>query len=176
MSDIFYNLKYSTRARRVRIVISRGGIVTVVVPRRLGKEMVEKLVHEKRRWIEAKVLLFKNRPVLGSGGSRLEYLQYSARAKKMVMDKIKKINAHYGFEFGRVSIKHLQTRWGSCSRQRNLNFNYRIVFLPENLADYLVAHELCHLREMNHSTRFWLLVSKAIPDYKVLAKELRGVI
>ncbi|MDO8509730.1 MAG: M48 family metallopeptidase [bacterium] len=176
MSDITYNLKYSTRARRVRIVISRGGVVTVVAPRRLDKNSIEKLVQEKKQWIEAKVLIFKNRPVLGTGGSRLEYLQYSARAKKLVMDKIKKINTHYGFEFERVTIKHLQTRWGSCSRQRNLNFNYRIVFLPDNLADYLVAHELCHLLEMNHSSRFWLLVSRAIPDYRVLAKELRGVI
>lgn len=176
MSDIAYNLKYSTRARRVRIVISRGGAVTVVAPRRMGTNIIQKLVHEKRHWIENKVSIFKNRQVLGSGGSRLEYLQYSARARKLVMDKIRKINAYYGFEFERVSIKHLQTRWGSCSRKRNLNFNYRIVFLPDNLADYLIAHELCHLREMNHSSSFWLLVSKAIPDYKVLAKELRGVI
>lgn len=63
--------------------------------------------------------------------------------------------------------------WGSCSKKGNLNFNWRLIQLPPELADYVIVHELCHLKELNHSQRFWDLVGQAIPDYKERRQALR---
>ncbi len=71
-----------------------------------------------------------------------------------------------------VRVKNQQSLWGSCSRQGSLNFNWRIMLLTPAAADYLIIHELAHLRELNHSPRFWRLVAQHCPDYRLLKKEL----
>jgi predicted metal-dependent hydrolase len=78
-----------------------------------------------------------------------------------------------GVAYKRVFIKDQRTLWGSCSREGNLNFNWRIAKAPPEILDYLVIHELAHLREMNHSPRFWAVVAEHCPDYKVHRKWLR---
>jgi len=105
--------------------------------------------------------------------SREMYLAYKSQAEKLVRGKVGRFNGFYKFEFHRISIRNQKTRWGSCSSRGNLNFNYKIIFLPDQMADYIVAHELCHLKEMNHSRRFWDLVARTIPDYKIIKKDLR---
>jgi len=104
-----------------------------------------------------------------------EYKKYREQAQAFILEEIEKINYLYNFKFkfNRVSIKDTQTRWGSCSRKGNLNFNYRIIFLPEELARYIIVHELCHLKELNHSSSFWNLVAIAVPNHKQLRKKLR---
>jgi len=104
-----------------------------------------------------------------------EYLQYKEQARTLVHQKLAQWNAVYNFSYNRVSIKNQKTRWGSCSSKGNLNFHYRIVFLPEPLVDYLVVHELCHLGQMNHSKAFWDLVAVALPGYAVLQEQLRKI-
>ncbi len=93
-------------------------------------------------------------------------------ARTLVEQKLAHWNAHYNFVYRRVAIRNNKSRWGSASAKRNLNFNYRILFLPEHLQDYLIVHELCHLQEHNHSKNFWSLVAQTIPDYKKSRKEL----
>ncbi len=70
------------------------------------------------------------------------------------------------FKYNKILIKELRTKWGSCSSLKNLNFNWRIIFAPKNVLKYLVVHEICHLKEMNHSDKFWNLVEKIDPNYK----------
>lgn len=101
------------------------------------------------------------------------YLQHKERAREIVNERLAHFNKTYQFEFRRVSIKNQKSRWGSCSKKGNLNFNYKIALLPEKLANYIVVHELCHLGELNHSRNFWNLVSKTIPDYKQIRNELK---
>jgi predicted metal-dependent hydrolase len=72
-----------------------------------------------------------------------------------------------------IHIKEQKSRWGSCSAKGNLNFNWHIVMAPETIADYLVIHELCHLRHMNHSAEFWHCVSGLYPAYKTARKWLK---
>ena len=95
------------------------------------------------------------------------------QTRKFVESRIRHFNSFYNFKINRVSIKNQTSRWGSCSSMGNLNFNYKIIYLRPQLADYLIVHELCHLGELNHSKRFWNLVAKTIPDYVKINKELK---
>ena len=101
-------------------------------------------------------------------------MKYKERARALVRARLTHYNEHYGFSWGRISIKNVRSRWGSCSKKGNLNFSYRIVLLPAELADYVIIHELCHLGEFNHSPRFWALVARACPNHKELRKQLQG--
>lgn len=101
------------------------------------------------------------------------YLEHKDKARKYVIKEIEEINKLYNFEFKRIFIRNQRSRWGSCSSKGNLNFNYRIVLLPQELSKYIIVHEICHLKEFNHSKRFWNLVSLCIPNYKEVRKKLR---
>lgn len=87
-------------------------------------------------------------------------------ARALIHERLAFWNTHYAVTYSKVFIRNQCSRWGSCSSQRNLNFNYKIVFLPRELLDYVIVHELCHLIEFNHSPAFWLTVERVIPDYR----------
>ncbi|HPY99327.1 MAG TPA: M48 family metallopeptidase, partial [bacterium] len=106
-------------------------------------------------------------------GGREDYLRNKEKARALVVPRLDYFNQFYNFKFRRLSIRDQRSRWGSCSRNGGLNFNYRLVFLPPNLADYLIVHELCHLGEFNHSPAFWKLVARTIPDYENRRRLLR---
>ncbi len=108
-------------------------------------------------------------------GSSSDYKAHKKKALEISLQKIKRFNEIYNFRFSAVSIKNQKTRWGSCSAKGRLNFSYKIAFLPSELADYLAVHELCHLGEMNHSKKFWDLVAKTIPDYKLKRSILKRI-
>lgn len=108
--------------------------------------------------------------------------------KKLSNDEIKKLAdkacsyipgrvAHFaplvGVTYGRITIRNQRTRWGSCSSKGNLNFNWRLIFAPEEVVDYIVVHELAHRKEMNHSRAFYNVVASVLPDYKVREKWLK---
>jgi predicted metal-dependent hydrolase len=101
--------------------------------------------------------------------------EHKKTALRRIEDIIEHLNLSEEFEYNRITIRNQKTRWGSCSSKRNLNFNYRIVFLPQDLAVYLVVHEICHLLELNHSRKFWELVAQFLPDHKELRKKLNKI-
>lgn len=78
-----------------------------------------------------------------------------------------------GLPYGRVAIREQRTRWGSCSSKHNLNFNWKLIMAPPEALNYVVIHELCHLRDFNHSPRFWQAVRERMPDYEVWRKWLK---
>jgi predicted metal-dependent hydrolase len=96
-------------------------------------------------------------------------------ARYAVRKKLESLNLFYHYSYRAVSIRNQKTRWGSCSQRGNLSFNVKILFLPERLQDYLIVHELCHLKELNHSQHFWNLVAQTIPDYAARRRELRAI-
>ena len=108
-------------------------------------------------------------------GSKKDFDEKKAIALAFVKRRLEHFNRKYHFSWNKVYVKNLKTRWGSCSAQKNLNFSYKIIYLPKSLADYLIVHELCHLKEFNHSDQFWRLVGKAVPQYLELRSELRGI-
>lgn len=105
--------------------------------------------------------------------SKSEYLEYKNQAFDLVKNKLEHFNKFYNFKYNKVTVRNQSTRWGSCSKSGNLNFNYKLALLPENLVDYVVVHELCHLGEFNHSKNFWDSVARVIPDFKDRRQELR---
>jgi len=115
----------------------------------------------------------KRRRRISLKGRRAEYLGNRERARELVKERIEYFNRHYNFKVGRIAIRNQKTRWGSCSKRGNMNFNYKIALLPAPLADYIIVHELCHIGEFNHSHKFWALVVRTIPDYKKLRHELK---
>lgn len=172
--EVEYFLCKSLRARRVRLSVGVGGVVSITTPWYCSEQKVVGILLDKASWILQKVEYFKRVGQISKlGGSRKDFLQNKEKARELVDRLIKEINREEKFVFKRVAIKNNKTRWGSCSKKGNLNFNYQIVALPPNLARYLVVHELCHLKEMNHSRRFWSLVGEYVPDYKILSKQLR---
>jgi predicted metal-dependent hydrolase len=115
-------------------------------------------------------------------GTPAHYAAHKEKARALAKQKIAHWNARYaeaGQDFAaklrRVAIRNQRSRWGSCSKQGNINFNYKIALLPEPLADYIIVHELCHLGEFNHSRAFWDLVAHAIPDHRERRAELRRI-
>jgi predicted metal-dependent hydrolase len=103
------------------------------------------------------------------------YKAHKEFARELITARVAHWSSVYGFSCGRIAIKNQKRCWGSCSAKGNLNFNYKVIFLPESLMDYLIVHELCHLGELNHSKRFWDLVAQTIPDYKEKRAHLRRV-
>lgn len=103
------------------------------------------------------------------------YVAHKEAARELTLARLTHFNQHYNLTWNRVAIRNQRRCWGSCSSSKNLNFNYKIQFLPEHLRDYIIVHELCHLTHMNHGQEFWDLVAEQMPDYKALASELRAL-
>jgi len=169
-----YTLKISRRARRMRLAVYCDGNFVVTAPRRLSENLIERFIRQKSHWIISKLEYFKNfsGPVPVKR-TRKDYLIYKSQARQLARERLEHFNQLYGFKYQKINIKNQRTRWGSCSKKGNLNFNYKIALLPAHLADYIIVHELCHLKEFNHSSKFWTLVGQAIPDCFKLRRELR---
>lgn len=171
---IEYTLKISARARRIRFSIYGGGRFVVTVPCKFSESALKNFMRDKADWILKKTGEFKNiKKPLSFSNERHAYLTHRQTALDLVRRRLEYYNNIYKFAFNKIRIKSQQTCWGSCSRRRNLNFNFRLAFLPEHIVDYVVVHELCHLGEFNHSGRFWDLVARAIPDYLNIKEELK---
>jgi len=153
----------------VRVSIKKGK-VWVSAPYLVSRKRIELFLLEKAEWIQEKIeLVAKNSSPVKPGS----YATHAKRAKKLLKERVEYYNAFYKFSYNRITIKQHETRWGSCSRKKNLNFNYRLFFLPLELVDYVVVHELSHLQEFNHSKNFWKLVAEQIPDYKERRMQLK---
>ncbi|MBD3238347.1 MAG: DUF45 domain-containing protein [Candidatus Moranbacteria bacterium] len=170
-----YYLKKSFKAKNIRLTVNHKGELSATLPFFMSVGALETFMVSKKGWIIDKIQQAKQQKVgLLRQGNRKDYLKYKHRAYNFVLDRLQYYNRFYKFRFNRISIRNQRTRWGSCSGKRNLNFNYRIVFLPNKCADYLIVHELCHLKQMNHSLKFWQLVAKTIPDYPMIRKKFRS--
>ncbi|MEA3249044.1 MAG: SprT family zinc-dependent metalloprotease [Patescibacteria group bacterium] len=172
--EIQYTERPSTRARNLGLTVYPDRRVVVTVPQGTPPRVVSDYVAGNTEWVARRLKeLEKYEGCVGLPGGRRDYLKHKERARSFVHSRLGMYNNYYRLPYNRVSIKNLKSAWGSCSELGNLNYNYKLVHLPEPLAEYIVVHELCHLAEFNHSKRFWMLVAHAIPDHKVRRKTLR---
>jgi predicted metal-dependent hydrolase len=172
--DVTYTIRESARAKRIRIAVYRSGEVVLVKPKGTSNRLAMAFFESKKDWVHAKLQempLEKNLDLHSDSG--YHYLLHKPSARTCAEEKVRQWNLFYNFSFTRIEIKQMTSRWGSCSSSKTLCFNYKILFLPEELQDYLVVHELCHLAEMNHSSKFWDQVGRSLPEYKALRRALR---
>jgi predicted metal-dependent hydrolase len=99
--------------------------------------------------------------------------EFKKQFRQIVEEGVEEYNKFYNFEYNRIAIKDNRTNWGSCSTKGNLNFNWKLIFAPLEVIDYVIVHELCHLKEHNHSKHFWDLVAEQIPNHKLYRKWLK---
>lgn len=171
--SIPYTVIHSRRARHLRLTVRSAGAVTVTLPRGLTLDHARYFVTKKAQWIFNAWERLRRQPITQPHPRWPSYTSSKEQARIKILEALERWNSVYNFSYHRVSIKRQSTRWGSCSKLRNLNFNYKLLFLPPALLDYVVVHELCHLEELNHSRAFWQLVAQTIPDYKIRRRELR---
>lgn len=170
---IGYELIRSDR-RTLAIQVRGDGQVIVRAPRRTSQAEIQRFVDAKAGWIARQLEKIRQRQA--RTGSVLSPEELQALADAATQDIPRRVQ-HYaplvGVTWGRITIRAQRTRWGSCSGKGNLNFNCLLMLCPEEIRDYVVVHELCHRREMNHSARFWQEVAWVMPDYALRRRWLK---
>lgn len=168
-SPISYRLVRSSR-RTVEIQLTPAGEVVVRCPRRMSQRAVDAFVEKKRGWILSHLAAMPA-PQPPLTDQELEALK--ARARIIFPERVAHFAPLVGVDYGKITIRAQRTRWGSCSAEGNLSFNCLLVQAPPEVLDYVVVHELCHRKQMNHSPAFWSLVEQVLPNYRSLRQWLQ---
>ena len=171
MTGIPYTLIQSRR-KTISIVIKPTGEVEVRCPHRCAKRDIEAFVASREDWIRRHLETIAARPkaeVLTAEEQRT----LAREASEKLPERVRFFAGKMGVTCGRITIRSQRTRWGSCSAKGNLNFNCLLMLCPEEVRDYVVIHELCHRKELNHSTAFWSEVEQYCPDYRIHRKWLK---
>ena len=140
--------------------------VTVRVSMYAPQSDIERILREKEGWIQGE-------SVESEYLTNEEIKKLADKALQHIPKRVSYFAKHIGVTYGKITIRNQKTRWGSCSSKGNLNFNCLLMLTPPEVIDYVVVHELCHRKEMNHSEAFWAEVEKVIPDYKEQVKWLK---
>ncbi len=162
--------------KTISLEITQEGKILVRAPYRMTKGQIVAFVEEKQDWIEKHRRLVKERQSKKGQMERLapeEIRALADQALKVLPARAAFFAPIVGVDYGRITIRNQKTRWGSCSSKGNLNFNCLLMLAPPEIQDYVVVHELCHRKEMNHSARFWTEVGKVLPDYREREKWLK---
>jgi len=164
---------------------NRDWILEVKAPRLLRDSQIRNFIEKNTPWIEKhshKLKQRQNDKNLYFFWKELEWQDtiediekyYKSEAKNYITQRCRELADEYWFTYNALRITSAKTRWGSCSSQKTLNFSYRLIMSPPDCIDYVIVHELCHLRQMNHSSKFWNEVVSIMPEYKVHEKHLKS--
>lgn len=160
-----------SKRRTVGISIKPGGEIIIRAPRLLPQAAILAFVYQKADWILSAYDNQKDRAPLATDAPKdaatlaLEK-RYRDAAKEYIPKRVEYYHSFTGGDYNKITIRDQKTRWGSCSANGTLSFNYRLMLAPPRVLDYVVVHELCHLTHMNHSKAFWDMVASILPDYK----------
>src|SRR5215207_4780291 len=162
LGTIDVGVRESTRARRLRVTVGSG--VQAVVPQGISDRQLDRFLDQVRPWIERQLQLAPPGDVEP---------WYREEARRHVAAAVAGESRRLGVRPGRIGIRDPRTRWGSCSARGNLSFSWRLVIAPAEVLEYVVVHELCHLRELNHSKRFYRLLDELRPGWRAQSAWLR---
>ena len=165
-----YQIIRSSR-KTIAIQIHPDGKILVRAPKRMRIEEIKRFVESKAGWIEKHLSNCSVQEQQKLSDQELRALREKART--LVTERVQYYTPLIGVTYNQIAIRAQHTRWGSCSSKGNLNFNCLLALVPTEVLDYIVVHELCHLKELNHSDRFWDEVGKILPDYKTRKKWLK---
>lgn len=161
----------STRTKRLRISHSPSHDIRISVPRSMSELTISLFIRQHEDWIMQQYLsksdsLLESDPDL-CDHSRGHFETHKQSALIFCSQKVEQRNNNLWWNYQKITVKSLKSKRWSCSSKGNLNFNYKLMFLPEPMADYIIVHELCHLQQMNHGPRFWKLVEQVYgPEWK----------
>ena len=178
MEDIPIEIIRSNR-RTIAIEIKSDLRVIVRAPNRTSKKAIMKFVSEKNEWIRKHLIqMYSKKQALKNQEKQPKLTNediniLAEKALKVIPERVEYFASIMGVSYGRITIRNQKTRWGSCSSKRNLNFNCLLMLTSPKVIDYVVVHELCHLKQMNHSKLFWEEVKKVMPDYEIHRKWLK---
>lgn len=164
--------------KTVSIQVNSDLSVTVRAPRRAAQKDIERILKEKEPWIRKHIEIIKERKAQYDAleAERLtdeEIQELADKALTIIPERAAYYAKIIGGGYGRITIRNQRTRWGSCSGKGNLNFNCLLMLTPPEVIDYVVVHELCHRKEMNHSKAFWREVEKVPPNYRESVRWLK---
>ena len=164
--------------KTVAIQVNSDLSVTVRAPRSASEKDIEEILKKKKAWISKHIEKIKKTKERLEAEStekltREKVIALAEEALKIIPARVEYFAKVIGVTYGKITIRNQKTRWGSCSSKGNLNFNCLLMLAPPEVLDYVVVHELCHRKQMNHSKAFWLEVEKVLPDYKEARKWLK---
>lgn len=162
-----------SRARRYVLRVRDDGSVRVTIPRWGSKRGAMAFADRERAWIERERTRVAVRQATRAALSPADRSDAHARARRELPARLLELAARHGLVVTRISIRNQRSRWGSCSPGGRICLNWRLVLMPDWVRDYVLVHELMHLRRMDHSPRFWKLVAKACPGYRAARRWLR---
>ena len=166
-----YIIKRSSR-KSIAVEIKPDGSVVVRANYNAPLYGIEEFVSQKSAWIARTVAKIRAANVAPKFSEK-EIKEFIKRAKEILHERVARFAELIGVSYGRITVKRACTVWGSCSFHGNLNFNCLIAAIPQEIAEYIIIHELCHRKEMNHSQAFWRTVEKFCPEYKARRKWLK---
>ena len=156
-----------SKRKTVTIQIKSDGRVVVRAPVRMSGTAIRQLLEEKSAWIEKHLAQIRRQNESAEPAFSPEQLRQLAEAARQDLPRrVARFAPLVGVSCERITIRAQKSRWGSCSTRGNLNFNCLLMLCPEEVRDYVVVHELCHRKEMNHSRRFWLELARVLPEYE----------
>lgn len=166
-----------SKRKTISIEVTNDAEVIVRAPKWVAKREIRYFIDEKEGWIQKALDRVRKAKEASNGAvpilSAEEIDELKSRAKKVIPGRVEHYASLLGVSYGRITIRHQKTRWGSCSSNGNLNFNCLLMLAPPEVLDAIVVHELCHRIEMNHSERFYREVYRVYPEYDCWNRWLR---
>ena len=165
-------LKRSRRARNMNLTVKPFSGVGVTIPRGVSLKQVEQFVVSKTDWIAKHLAEARRLEKRRLHAESVIEETDAGEARKFLVQKLKTLADQHGFKVGNVSVRKQKTRWGSCSVNNNISLNINLIHLPQQLATYVILHELLHTRIKNHGRQFWRELDELVGDARLLRSQL----